>query len=184
MKRIFFAIKIEPGDSLVRMIGSLKSVLGREKIKWVDTANIHLTMAFLGDTEDEQIKVADIAVRQKCKDFGQFGFNLAGTGVFRNFRDPRVIWAGIKESETLVRLNGLITEGLLDAGFILEERPFKPHITVGRIKFIKDHRLLESALENYRNAEFQRVDVSEVILYESVLKPEGPFYKSLSRISL
>jgi 2'-5' RNA ligase len=184
MKRIFFALEIEPGSTLVRMIESLRSVLGNEKIKWVDTANIHLTMAFLGETEDERIKIADIAVRQKCRDFGQFSFELAGTGVFKNFRDPRVIWAGIKECEELVKLNDLIMTGLKEAGFKLEERPFKPHITIGRIKFINNPRILESALEKYRDTDFQKVNISEVILFESILKPAGPVYKSLGRIRL
>ncbi|OFY68458.1 MAG: 2'-5' RNA ligase [Bacteroidetes bacterium RBG_13_43_22] len=184
MKRIFIALKVEPEGNLLRMISSLRSVLGNEKINWVDLSNIHLTLAFLGDTGEERIKMADIAVRQKCSGFGVFSFNLSGTGVFKNFRDPRVIWTGIGECEKLIKLNDLIMTGLKDTGFKFEDRPFRPHITLGRIKFIKDPSLLESALEKYRDAHFQTVPVKEVILYESILKPAGPVYKPLGRFRL
>lgn len=184
MKRIFIALKIEPGDNLLRMMSSLKSLLGNERINWVDAANIHLTLAFLGDTDEEMIKVADLAVRQHCRGSGEFSFKLSGTGVFRNYRDPKVIWAGIEECPGLTRLNNLISTALSDAGFKLEERPFKPHITLGRIKFIKDSGALTSAVERYNNTFFQEVTVNEVILFESILKPSGPLYRPLGKFSL
>lgn len=184
MKRIFIALKIAPGEALLRMFSSLRSLPGNEKINWVDPENIHVTLAFLGDTEGERIKAADIAVREKCKGFGEFGFNLTGTGLFRNFRDPKVIWTGIEDCDRLVKLNEIITAGLRDAGFKPESRPFKPHITLGRIKFIKDPHSLESAIERYSGTFFQRVTVNEVIIFESILSPAGPLYKPVSRIRL
>jgi len=184
MKRIFIALKIEPCGTLLRMISSLSSVLGNERIAWVDPTNIHLTLAFLGDTDEDRIKVAGIVLKQNCTGFGEFSFNLSGTGVFKNYRDPRIIWAGIEESKKLVQLNDLIMTGLKDTGFRIEDRPFKPHITLGRIKFIKDTELLKTVLERYRDAHLQKVSVKEVILYESLLKPAGPVYKPSGIFSL
>ena len=184
MKRIFVALKIEPGDDLLEMVSSLKTALINEKIKWVDPGNIHLTLAFLGDTEDERINIADIALRQKCTGFGEFEFDLNGTGVFKNFREPRVIWTGIERGEKLISLNDIVNKGLTDCGFRLEERPFKPHITLGRVKFIKDYRLLEFSLERYRGIHFQKVNISEIILFESILNPSGPVYKPLGKYPL
>jgi len=184
MKRIFIALKIDPGDNLIRMISTIRSLLGSEKINWVDPVNLHLTLAFLGDTDEERIKIADIAIRGKCRGSGEFSFDLRGTGVFRDFRDPRVIWAGIGECSRLTSINDLIMSGLKDTGFRLEERPFRPHLTLGRIKFIKNSRALESAIQKYRDIYFQQVNISEVIMYESILKPEGPVYKPVSRFKL
>jgi 2'-5' RNA ligase len=184
MKRVFAAIKIEPGDSLLKMITSLRSTLERERIKWVDPENIHLTMAFLGDTDDERITVADIALRKKCCGSGKFTFSLTGAGVFKNFRDPRVLWTGIEECERLINLNDQIMKGLKDVGFQLEDRPFKPHITLGRIKFLRDTGLLESAVKRYSGIHFQKVSVDEVKLFESILRPAGPVYKVLSKYRL
>ena len=95
MKRIFIAVKTEPGETLLRIHSSLKSVLGAERITWTDPANIHLTLAFLGETEDELIRAVSIMLKQKCTGFVDFSFSLKGTGIFKTYQDPRVIWIGI-----------------------------------------------------------------------------------------
>jgi RNA 2',3'-cyclic 3'-phosphodiesterase len=184
MNRIFIALKVEPGDALLRIYSSLKSLLGNEKINWVDLCNIHLTLAFLGETHDERIKVAGIMLKNKCSGFGEFSFTLTGTGVFKDYRDPKVIWIGIDQSERLQMLNDVINTGLKDTGFSVENRPFKPHITIGRIKFIKDSENLRSSIERYQHDFVQEVHVSEVILYESILKPTGPVYRPVGKFSL
>ncbi len=184
MKRIFIAIKIDPENDLLRIHASLKSVLGSEKITWVDPSNIHLTLAFLGDTEEDRIKVAAIMLKQKCSGFGKFEFNLSGAGVFKDFRDPRVIWIGIENSEKLVNLFNAIKTGLDDTGFKTEDRPFRPHITIGRIKFLKNPAVTRTEIEKYRETEIQKVAVREVILFESILKPAGPVYKPVGIFKL
>ncbi len=184
MKRIFIAVRTDPGETLLRIHSSLRSVLGAEKINWTDPSNIHLTLAFLGDTEDELIRVVSIMLKQKCTGFGYFSFSLKGTGVFRNYRDPRVIWIGIMHDEKLVKLNSEINAGLKDAGFKLEDRPFRPHITLGRIKSIRNTDILKSSLEKYQDTIIQEVPVREVILFESILKPTGPVYKITGKFCL
>ena len=84
MRRIFIAIKIEPENNFLRIYSSLKALSGTEKINWVDPANIHLTLAFLGDTEEERIKAAAIMLKKQCTGFGEFDFNLSGIGVFKD----------------------------------------------------------------------------------------------------
>jgi 2'-5' RNA ligase len=184
MKRIFIAVRVEPRETLIRIYSSLRSVLGAERINWTDPSNIHLTLVFLGDTEDESIEVASIMLKQKCTGFGDFSFSLKGMGVFRNYRDPRVIWIGIEDNEILVNLNGMILTGLRDAGFKTEERPFSPHITLGRIKSVRNTEALRSALEKYQDTFIQEVHVKEVILFESALKSTGPVYKPIGKFNL
>jgi 2'-5' RNA ligase len=184
MKRIFIAIKVDPGGELLRMFSSLKAVLGAEIIKWVDPANIHLTLAFLGDTEEKRIKILSGMLKERCTGFGEFDFELAGTGVFKNYMDPRVIWTGIRSAGKLSILNNLISEGLKLNGFEIEDRVFRPHLTLGRLKSVRDTENLKSVLERYRDSQFQIVHVTEVILFESILKQTGPIYKSLGNFSL
>jgi RNA 2',3'-cyclic 3'-phosphodiesterase len=184
VKRIFIALKVEPDTKLTEMLQLVKLLSAEEKINWVDTVNIHITLAFLGDTEEERIKIAGLLLKRECSGFGEFTFMLKGAGLFRNFRDPRVIWIGIAEPGMLIRLNEKIATSLRDTGFRIEDRPFKPHITIGRIKLLKKPEVLKSFLDKYGEIEIQEVNIKEVILFESILRPSGPIYKPLGKFSL
>ena len=184
MKRIFIAVKVDPGGELLRMFSSLKAMLEAENIKWVDPANIHLTLSFLGDTEEKRIGVLSRMLSDTCTGFGEFDFNLTGTGVFKNFRDPRILWVGVRSAEKLIQLNKKISEGLILNGFETEERQFKPHLTLGRVKSVKDTENLKILLESYRDVQFQTVNINEVILFESILRLSGPIYKPLAKFTL
>ncbi len=184
MKRLFIAIKAEPEGDLLKMFSSLKSLLGTENIKWVDPVNIHLTLAFLGDTEEKRIGFLQRMLEEKCSGFGVFDFTLKGAGVFKSYRDPRVIWVGIRSPERLTMLYNTIAEGLKLIGFELEERQFKPHLTLGRVKSCRDTENLKSVLEKYRDQEFQIIHVNEVILFESILLQTGPIYRPLGKYNI
>ena len=184
MKRVFIAVKVDPDGELLRMISTLKSLLAAENIRWVDPVNIHITMAFLGDTPDEKIKILAGMLKDKCSGYHEFDFILSGAGVFKSYSDLRVIWAGIKSPEKLYALENKISEGLKSTGFIIEERRFNPHLTLGRVKSIKDIGNLKTVLERYNDIEFQKVVVKEVILFESILTQAGPVYKSLGKYPL
>jgi 2'-5' RNA ligase len=184
MKRIFIAVRTEPGAVFQKMYSSLRSLLGNEKIAWINMDKIHLTIVFLGDTEEERIKIAGIVLKQKCTGFGEFTFALSGTGVFKNFNDPKVIWSGIKNPDKLLDLNKLIVQGLKDTGFRIEERQFRPHVTMARVKSINDINSFRSAVDRYKDTFFQEVHVKEVILFESILKPTGSVYRELGKFHL
>jgi len=184
MKRIFIAIKVEPGEALFKVVSSLKSGLINEGISWTRLDNIHITLAFLGDTEENMIKVISSKLKESCVGTGIFELNIRGIGVFKNLSDPRVIWTGIEPSEKLTLLNTSIIYGLDESGFKIENRPFKPHLTLGRIKYLNDKPALIRLMDKYHDAEIQRVPVNEVIIYESILKPTGPIYKPIVIIKL
>jgi 2'-5' RNA ligase len=184
MKRIFIALKIETGEYFLSMLSSFKSGLSEDMIKWTNPENTHITLAFLGDTEEKTIKDIVSMLKDKCEGSGKFELIIKGSGVFRNLTDPRIIWTGIEQSEKLSHLNDIITTGLKRLGINLEDRPFKPHLTIGRVKHINDKRKLKALIEQFQNSEIQKVPINEVILYESVLLQSGPVYKPLSFINL
>jgi len=169
---------------LLNLISSFKSGLIGERIKWTDLENTHITLAFPGNTEEDRIKPIQKMLAEKCKGFGKFEIKLRGSGLFRNINDPRVIWAGISPSDNLLRLNRDIITGLSDAGIVIEDRPFNPHLTLGRIKSISNKEALAALLDNFRNKELQVIPVNEVILYESILKATGPVYKPIAKFLL
>jgi 2'-5' RNA ligase len=184
LKRIFIAVKIDAGENLLNMISDLKAGLKEERVKWTETGNFHITLAFLGYTEETKIKAISNMLRTACEGFGEFEIIIKGAGVFKNFSDPRILWTGIEPSEKLNKLYDCIKSGLKDTGISLEERTFRPHLTLGRIKSIGDHENLQSLVTSYLTAEMKSQRVKEVILYESIIFQTGPVYKPLGRSPL
>lgn len=184
MKRIFVAVKVEPGETLLSMISSLKTGLINEKINWTNPDNIHITLAFLGDTEEGKIKPLTEALKWEIEVLGKFKFIIRGSGIFKNLNDPRVIWAGIESSTELVELNKVVLKGLRSIGIKIDDRQFNPHLTLGRIKRLDDKANLKSLTEKYRDLEIQKVPVNEVILYESILLHSGPVYMPITKFYL
>lgn len=184
MKRIFIAIKVIPGENLTRMHSAFRSQLAGERITWVDPSNIHITLAFLGDTPEEKLNEISEVLKDQCSNTGSFAFEIAGAGVFRNLKDPRVIWAGIRSPEKLVDLGNKIQSALRNKGFSLDDKPFRPHITLGRIKHLNDLSKIENLINSYKDYQIQELLVKEVILYESILRQTGPEYRALKHFLL
>jgi 2'-5' RNA ligase len=121
---------------------------------------------------------------EKCGSYGKFSLTLKGCGLFRNFSDPRIIWTGIDLSDKLIQVNASIMNGLKALNIKMEDRPYNPHLTLGRIKHINDKDLLKSLIDRFQNTELQTVLISEVILYESILLQSGPIYQPLAKFTL
>jgi 2'-5' RNA ligase len=184
MKRIFIAIKVDAGGSLIKLVSALKSGLISENIRWTNLDNIHITLVFLGDTDENMVKLINSKLKDQCEGFGNFELMLKGAGVFKNFNDPHVIWTAVEQSEKLAKLNRITIDAIREAGIRIEERPFKPHLTLGRMKYINDKPSLKVLLEKYRETEIQKSAVNEIILYESILRPTGPLYSPVNIIRL
>ena len=181
MKRIFFAVKIEPGKFLTEVVQTFQLSLNDEKIKWTVPDNYHITLAFLGDTEEGKIQILGDLAEKSCAGSGEFDFFLRGAGVFRSPKEPRVIWVGIQESEKLIQLAELVNSAVKMSGINIEEKSFRPHLTIGRLKRLQSQDILKSLLKKYEDTEIQVILVKEVILFESITKPTGPFYSALRK---
>ncbi len=147
-------------------------------------SNIHLTLFFLGDLEEKRIKTLATLVAEACFSAVSFDIEVRGTGVFGKKADPRVIWAGIEKSGPLDNLYSLLSGALRNGGFTSDIKPFSPHITLGRIKSVKDTGRLFAVTGRYADTRFQIIEVGEIIIFESILRPEGPLYKPLFRCML
>lgn len=176
MKRTFIAIKIHPGEKMPMILDHFKQTLSGEKIKWVNPGNMHITIAFLGDTDENVIPSISEIIKQISLDYPPFELIFRGAGVFKNLRDPRVIWIGTEINPLLQSLKVRMDNELSGFGFEKEHREFRPHLTLGRIKWIKNITALEEAIQLYKEEEVQRALISDLIFYESILKPEGPVY--------
>lgn len=184
MKRTFIAVKVEAGDKLRDLVTLLKAELKSESVRWVDTDHLHITLAFLGDTSDETINQVITILQNTCEEFGEINFRIKGLGVFRSINDPRVIWAGTESTEKLESLFKILQTGLESIAIRSEAREFKPHLTLGRVKWLKNKATLERLVDQFDKTIFNEVYVPEVILFESILQQSGPLYLPIFIASL
>lgn len=182
--RTFVAVKVEPSAVLPETMKDLKQKLAGEPIKWVDPNHLHLTLKFLGDTLPSQVDEIGEELNQAANMFPAFTFRLEGLGFFKNRGMPRVLFVTVRGGETLQQLAVEIDSRLAQLGFQAEKRPFKPHLTLARIKYLKNKKAFYEAVEKYQKTFLQIATINELIFYRSLLKPHGPEYKSIAKIDL
>ncbi len=164
---------------MLKILEHLKESLTGGKIKWIEPDILHITLFFLGDTDEKLIPVISEKLKQLSLDFTSFKLEFEGIGIFKNIRNPRVIWVGTRENIVIRKLKSRIDDELIQLGFEGEKRDFRPHLTIGRIKWIRNASILEEMVKLYENCEIQRAEINEMIYYESILRPDGPEYLPL-----
>lgn len=184
MIRTFICIDLP--EQVKSQIAELQAELkkaSRGSISWVKPANIHLTLRFLGDVAAERQAELRACVERIAAQYAPFPLAVGSTGVFPNTRNPRVFWVGVKGStEQLLPLQkGLETE-LRAAGFGKEDKPFSPHITIGRARQ-GGAREVSEALDRTSFPD-TALPVEEIIVMRSDLKPTGPIYSKLAVVKL
>jgi 2'-5' RNA ligase len=176
MKRLFAAIKVEPTDAFIEMYDNLKQILGFHIIKWVDPNNIHITLKFFGETPVEEIPFITAALQEALEGVKPFEIKLANTGIFGSYYSPKVIWVGINTSEMFNKLSNNVIESLEKSGYLNDRQNFVPHLTLGRIKEIKDKNHFQDVVAHFSNYAYQTQMVHGFYLYDSILRKEGPEY--------
>ena len=184
MKRVFLALPAGDDPGIREHNGSIRASLAEETIKWVRPENLHLTLHFFGDMEEEALARADGLFRQHLRDLPAFDLVFRDAGVFPTEHRPRVLWFGVAANAALDRLAEAVGDVLLEGDLPLPDKPFSPHLTIGRIKWIGDRRGLGPRRQKYKGEEIARLPVGEVHLIESILRPEGPEYRTLYKYRL
>ncbi len=182
--RLFIAVKLSPGitQELFTCIETLKKA--DSSTKWVKSENIHLTLKFLGETPSELEPVLSSHLQKAALLTPLFDFRIAKLGAFPSTRTPKLVWAGITEgSGYLIKLAGLIDETFAGIGYKREEKPFTPHITLGRLSSAKKLEALRKTIEQYEFMEAVQT-VKSIHLMRSELTKAGPIYTSLSESRL
>lgn len=184
MIRTFIAAEISPevkkelADDLIRF------KVRAPQVKWSQPDNLHLTLRFLGDVKENDLEELFQALRPAVSDMQPFALEVRGVGSFPNWRHPRVIWAGCGEgSDDAVLLAGRVEEACADLGYERERRPFRPHFTLGRVKFPADAGGLEDLASDVQKV-YGFVDIDAVVVFMSSLRRTGPVYSPMARIEL
>jgi 2'-5' RNA ligase len=163
MTRTFIALELN--EAVQRHLSGIISQMAQAlpRLRWVDPSGIHLTLAFLGELDDEQLASAVQATEIAAQQVTPFRYRLALAGTFGSPRQPRVIWVGIDEpTGKLTRLHQILRSELELRGFQIETRPFSPHLTLSRIK---------APLQAAEQQTLQR------LLAEKTLVPSSPYYE-------
>jgi len=180
-------VAFELPDAVTASIRDIQNTLKarRFKVRWVRADSLHLTLKFLGPVNVDRIDTIAQALKKAAEKIPPVALFARGLGVFPGVRRPRVIWVGIGgEVGTLMALQQVIDRNLVSVGFSPEKRPFKAHLTLGRVKgAIKAKQLLEVLQQNkdFRSESFK---VQRIELIRSDLKPQGPEYTRLATITL
>jgi 2'-5' RNA ligase len=178
--RAFIAVDIGNGirGKLDELQRKLKKV--HANVRWVNPGNIHLTLVFLGDVPPDQIDVIKQEMGRSCSEQPGFELHAVGTGFFGTRTHPRVIWTGVADCPPLLALQSRIARGLNARGIAFDNKPFSPHLTLGRVKAIDQHTepLLEK-IERYSGSALGSVYVDRVELIQSKLTPRGAEYSLL-----
>jgi 2'-5' RNA ligase len=188
--RAFIAIELgaELRTALDRLSHQLEHRIEPGTVRWVKTQAMHLTLIFLGDTPVEQVHLIQRAIAGAARGFPSLSLTASGLGCYPNLRQPRVVWVGVHEpSGHLARLKINLDNHLKGLGFEPEQRPFSPHLTLGRVQKQASRdagRKLGQEVQAMAVGQVGRITVDRIGLIRSDLKPTGPVYSTLASISL
>ncbi len=173
--RAFIAIHLPPEvqAALGQVAAALGEGLPRGAVRWVQPELMHLTLHFLGDTDVAKLPAISRAMDEAVAGRAPFTLTLDGIGCFPNPRRPRVVWAGLAgDSAQLLALKAALDEQLAALGWPPEDKPFRAHLTLGRVK---DERAAQG-LDLSAPLPPLAVPVTAIYLMESQLRPNGPIY--------
>lgn len=187
--RAFIAINLseEIHHGLEQVLQDLKSRLPGNAVRWVHAGNIHLTIKFLGDVSLASLEILTTMLQTEAVRHPPFEFSVGGLGAFPSPRRPRVVWVGVEAPLELVGLQRGVEAEMARLGYAPEERPFSPHLTIGRVTRNAgpdELRLLSSVLETYKVGFLGVTRVQAIHLYRSDLQPSGAVYTRLHSAAL
>lgn len=186
MAKIRTFICIELTEEIRQRLADLQRELKQYSadVRWVRPESIHLTLKFLGDVDERAINDIAQATEIACKGTPTFFIGIRQTGAFPNLRRPRVLWVDVDEPEgNLKSLHKKIEEELTSLGYPKEKRSFSPHLTIGRVKSLREIDKVTQKLQamDFTAGNFQ---ASEVVVMRSELKPSGAVYTPLLKVQL
>ena len=184
--RMFVAIEIAQKSAL--QIEKLMMVFASSgaDIKWVESGLFHVTLKFLGDVEREDMASVCTEFQKAVKDIPPFEIRAFGAGAFPKVEMPRTVWIGVEDpSNQLASSFSAVEAAAVKMGFVRENKPFVPHITLGRIRkptaALKD---LSEKIAQYPRYDAGKTHVTHIDVLSSELTRRGPIYTVLARCPL
>jgi len=165
----------------------LKKLLSADNLRpsWVRPEGMHLTLRFLGEIEESLAEPICQRVETVCRSTAAFDLQVKGLGTFPNAMRPRVLWVGLYGDNRISDLAAQIKSSLIDLPLQADDKPFKPHLTLARIKEPSaGSGVLKRIIDERHNEEIALLPVREIRLYRSHLKSSGAEYEVLKAFKL
>jgi 2'-5' RNA ligase len=180
--RAFISADISPSDSLAALLDQLRE--SRADIKVVRPTNLHFTLKFLGDTEEELVDVITDRMRESVGGTQAFKIKLKGIGAFPSMSNIRVIWIGIEDGRHLTGLAARLDSSLEEIGLERDRKGFKPHLTVARARGSRGLDIVQGLIVANAVTDFGGYSIDKIVLKKSTLTPQGPRYSNISEVML
>jgi len=184
MLRSFIAIEIpaEIQNAIAHSITSITNILPKPLIRWGAPHNVHLTLKFLGDVSPANLERLAETLKLETASHEMFSISIGGLGAFPTQRRARVIWIGLDAPPALAALQRGVDAAAVQLGYPKEDRPFSPHLTIGRVTqtaSASELQQIRSALESTKVGIFGTVRVQAIHIFKSDLQPGGSVYTRL-----
>lgn len=179
--RAFLAVDLDGGlraDKVLTELGTSGADL-----RLVEKRNMHITLRFLGDTEESRISDIRGAMEESARGIAPFELGFRGLGVFPNTDYIRVVWIGLKGAEPLCLLAQKLDDSLARSGFGKEGK-FSPHLTVARVRSHRNRDRLLGLLAERADEDLGSMTVGKIALKKSVLSSAGPTYTTVEEVML
>ncbi len=185
MVRSFICVEINNPEVITHIDKVISEISQYKGVRVVKSSQLHLTLKFLGEVSETRIESIKQAISQIH--IPPFQLNLKGMGCFPNLNYIRVVWIGITDGrEPLITLAQTIDKKMISLGFPKEKRAFSPHLTLARIKALRNNEknLLSNKVRDSKELDIGVQYIDTVILKKSTLTPKGPIYENLLAVPL
>ena len=180
MPRLFTAI--DPSDDVREQLRAYCDARDVPfEARWTPPANYHITLRFIGDVDDDRAEAVESVLEGVTRD--AFTLEPLGLGLLPSRRNPRVLTINIGVSDPLQGLYDDVEEALAAADVDREQRSYRPHLTIARLKNA-DSGDVRSFLKSAPAPELSTFDIDRFILYESILKPSGAVHEPRAEFRL
>jgi len=182
--RVFIAVEID--RDIQSMLGNLVTKIQKtstETVKWIPDRNIHLTLKFLGDVDTWELGSIQQLLRDVANQSRAISAIITQLGAFPSLSNPRVIWIGLDAPSPLFQLARVIEESTRNLGFSTDNKPFTPHLTLGRVRSTitkEQQNNLSKCLRSIHIPIFKPIQIQSITLFQSILKPGGSEYYALT----
>lgn len=182
--RTFVAISLDSIPALTTWIEEFRQHHADDNFKWTDSRQWHVTLKFIGDIRVSEVPELSGRLSLAFKDVKAGNIVVEGSGFFGSADNPKVLWAGIRESEWLKDLQRKTAEASSGYGLSGQSGAFNPHLTLARVNFVKDPSRLIEEVNQKKNTVWCERETDRVILFQSKLTQKGPVYSVLKQFEL